>query len=716
MKEPGFSFTRIKDLTDDQQAVVTAPIRGSILLTGEAGSGKTTAGVQRMRYLVEQGIAGDSILVLVPQRSLAETYFSQLHASDFPPGSQPTILTFNGVAQHMISLFWPLVAANAGFHSPTRPVRYLTIETAQYYLATLVEPLLQQGYFESLTIDPNRLYSQILDNLNKSAVVGFPPSEIAARLTQAWAGKTSQVNIFQQAQECALKFRDFCLFHNFLDFSLQLTVFSQYLWPSLFCKEYIKKSYRHLIYDNMEEDFPVAHDFVADLLPDLESALLILDSGGGFRSFLGADPVSAARLGNRCKGKMQLSSSHVKSYSIDRLERALPESILTHRLTDTSISGLDDCYTLHPFRFYPEVMDWVISEIQELLQQRAVSPGEVAILTPFLSDALRFSFASRLESAGIPFTTYRPSRSLRDEPAVKTILTLVKIAHPSWSIQPTTQETRAAISQAITDCDFARADLISRTLYRLVNQEWSLNSFDTLRSEMQERITFQVGEHFEVLRNWLFDNKEGEKYELDHWISRLYGECLSQPGFGFHEDYDAAAAASHLIDSCRKFRNIYDPVTGTSTIDSGKEYIRVLEQGILAAQSITSLSQQRTADAVFLSPAFSFLMRNKPVSYQFWLDIGSQGWWSRLDQPLTQPYVLSRNWEQGKQWTDIEEYETNQKTLARLTTGLLRRCSQHVYMCSVAYNERGMEERGQLMLAMQTIQRQRSKCSGAAHV
>jgi len=59
-------------------------------------------------------------------------------------------------------------------------------------------------------------------------------------------------------------------------------------------------------------------------------------------------------------------------------------------------------------------------------------------------------------------------------------------------------------------------------------------------------------------------------------------------------------------------------------------------------------------------------MRNKPVTYQFWLDIGSQGWWARLDQPLTQPYVLNRNWQHGKQWTDLEEFETIRKPLPEL--------------------------------------------------
>ena len=194
----------------------------------------------------------------------------------------------------------------------------------------------------------------------------------------------------------------------------------------------------------------------------------------------------------------------------------------------------------------------------------------------------------------------------------------------------------------------------------------------------------------------------------------MYGECLSQPNFGFHNDLTAATSIAHLIDSCRKFRNNYDP--GLEGENVSKEYLLVLEKGLLAAQSITSLSQQLNADAVFLGPAFSFLMRNKPARFQFWVDIGSQGWWSRVDQPLTQPYVLNRNWQSGKQWTDMDEYETNQRTLSRVVSGLLRRCREHVYMCSINFNEQGLEDRGQLLLAMQLLQRERSQMQGTANV
>ena len=50
-------------------------------------------------------------------------------------------------------------------------------------------------------------------------------------------------------------------------------------------------------------------------------------------------------------------------------------------------------------------------------------------------------------------------------------------------------------------------------------------------------------------------------------------------------------------------------------------------------------------------------MRNQSVAFQFWLDIGSLGWWERLYQPLTNPYVFRKNWVRGAIWTEQEEYK-----------------------------------------------------------
>jgi hypothetical protein len=131
----------------------------------------------------------------------------------------------------------------------------------------------------------------------------------------------------------------------------------------------------------------------------------------------------------------------------------------------------------------------------------------------------------------------------------------------------------------------------------------------------------------------------------------------------------------------------------------------MVENGVIAAQYLQPEQNNANIDSVLLSPAYSFIISNRPVSYQFWLDIGSLSWWERIAQPLTHPIVLSRRWREGTVWNDIQELQNNQETLSRLSSGLIRRCRKQIFLCTSGYNERGAEERGPLLQALQTIQR-----------
>jgi hypothetical protein len=136
----------------------------------------------------------------------------------------------------------------------------------------------------------------------------------------------------------------------------------------------------------------------------------------------------------------------------------------------------------------------------------------------------------------------------------------------------------------------------------------------------------------------------------------------------------------------------------------GQEYLEMVQDGVVAAQYIRSW-QLEPEDAVLLAPAYTFLMNNRAVDYQFWLDIGSRGWFERLEQPLTHPYVLSRQWPLNTPWTDVEEYETNQETLYRLALGLLRRCRKKVFLGLSELNEQGNDQKGPLLKAIQRVLR-----------
>ena len=674
-------------------------------------------------------------------------YTEALRRPTVPAGGEVTVVTFGGLVQRMVELFWPRVAASAGFAAPDRPPVFLTLETAQYYVARIVRPLLDSGYFDSVKIERNRLYSQLLDNLNKAAVVGFPHTEIAGRLKAAWIGEPAQARVYDEAQECAERFRAYCLANNLLDFSLQYEVFVNYLWPLPACRSYLTGRYTHLIADNIEEDTPVAHDVLAEWLPGCRSALLIYDRGAGNRRFLGADPESAYRLRSLCAEHISFTESFITSPDMDAFAAHLARALGRAHESDTRSNvqtfervNVDVRVQSYPraaldfsaHRYHPEMLAWVGDEIAELVHGEGLPPGEIAVLAPFLTGALRFSLTQELQARDIPVRSHRPSRTLREEPATQCLLTIAALCHPGWGIVPAKSDVAHALMLAIDELDLVRAQLLAEIAYRVRDGVPHLLPFVEIEPAMQERITFLLGGRYEGLRTWVAarvdDRRQttddsrlgssvvGRRLSLDHFLSRLFGELFSQPGYGFHRNYDAGEITANLIESVRKFRQVMLPLPPAtqpapssvlrpssfvpSGTDLGREYVQMVQDGVVAAQYVRSW-QRQPKDAVLLAPAYTFLMSNRPVAHQFWLDVGGTGWWERLSQPLTHPYVLSRRWAAGGQWTDADEYAARQDALAALVLGLLRRCRVKVHLGLSELGEQGSEQRGPLLQAVQ---------------
>lgn len=692
----------MNSLSPQQIDLIQSPPAGRILLQGNAGSGKTTAAAARLDYLLRRGIASDQVLVLVPQRTLAVPYFNVLRQSDLPAGGEVTIQTVGGLGQRMLELFWPLVSQQAGFAHPAKPPVFLTMETSQYYMARVVQPLLDQGYFDGIAIERNRLYSQLIDNLNKAAGVGFPYTTLAERLKASWVGEPAHLRAYDEAQDCALRFRQYCLDHNLLDFSLQLETFTQYLWPSLLCRSYLVGRYHHLIYDNIEEDIPVAHDLVIDWLSDFESTLLIQDSDSGFRAFLGADPLSASRLSLSCEKLITFEKNFVSSIAIQQFSANLAAS-LAKEPARFSPNPEMPAMTVRQDSFVPQMIEDVCQTILARVNS-GTPPGQIAILAPFISDSLRFSLLNRLQDLQIPARSHRPSRSLRDEPATACLLTLARLAHPMWNLPVTKTRFRSALVQAIEGLDLVRAALLTEIVFK-PNRTHPLTSFDIIKPEMQERITYRLGNRYEEIFQYLQQYQSGDPVELDVFFSRIFGSLLSRSGFGFRTNLDAASLTARLIESIQKFRRVTGEMLAAEGRPLGLEYLSMVENGVLAAQYLQDWSNP-TGDAVLISPAYSFVMMNQPVDVQIWLDIGSLGWWQRLYQPLTHPIVLSRRWQPELQWSDAYEYDNNQQTLIRLVTGLLRRCRSRVYLRYSSVNAQGDEQRGPLLQAIQSLLRQ----------
>jgi hypothetical protein len=670
-------------------------------LRGAFGTGKTTATVRHLLDLITtQKTPANNILVLVPQRTLALPYQIALTESDAPNTAGIDVVTIGGIAQRTIIRFWPLLSKAAGFASVREP-NFLTIETAQYHMAQFVDKVIESGRFDSISVARPRLIAQSLDNLAKAAINGFSLEEVAQRLAQSWGGHSSREQVYDSWLDAARQFRTYCLENNLLDFSLQIEVFAQHGLQLEPVASYLTTRYRHLIADNLEEQSPIALDVVRWLWPTLESAWLVMDDDAGFRIFLGAEPEGAKRLLDLCDNQRRFTESHIQSNSMQALSVATDAAFYERELPTVQHNPAQ-AFSFAYHAFYPQMLDWACEQVVYLVQKQNVQPRDVVIIAPFLNDSLRFSVMNMLQANNIPIVSHRPSRPIREEQAARAMLTLMQLVNPYETAQPPGADVANALTVMIAALDPIRARLLTEVVYGSGRDE--LGSFDDLKeAKMQTRITFRIGERYEVLRRWLVEQRAlVAQTPPDYFLRRLFGDVAAQPGFGLQQDFEAATVISQMVDSAADFRLSLYPDGTEDWSPVWQLYRELVTEGLLAAFHAPGW-QQESANTVFIAPAYTFLMRNRSVKHQIWLDVGSRAWAERLDQPLTHPYVVRRDYPEQRIWTDEDEEATSWEALYRLVIGLMRRCSKQIHLGIADLGEQGFEQRGPLLYLFQQI-------------
>ncbi len=687
-------------LNEDQQKIRNIPFESALFIEGPAGTGKTTAAIHRLIKTLEY-IPGYQTLVITPQQSLARPYRQFLLFENAQCGGIPNITTISGLMQEMVKIFWPLIRQSFAFKGQNPEPIFLSLETAQFCMSRIVEPLIEKGYFQSVKIDQHRLYSQIIDNLNKTAIHNIPLHEISKRLISGSIDPTVIGNAFKQVEECAFLFRSFCLKNNLIDFSLLTTIARQFLFLDDLPDNYIKTRYKALVADNIEEDTPLAHDFFRQFLETFSSTTLIYDHNGGFRTFLGADAEYAYQLKTQCNQHITTKDRVDKNEQIISFHHALTACIEKKKYKKEVEFNFRDHFQVSVYQFLPEMMDGITEKIADLVNS-GTTPEEIAVLSPYLSDVLQFSLTQRLKRLDLPIFTSRPSRMYYSSSAIRAILTLAKLSHPDWQLSISHYEFRDCLLRLIPDLDLIRAEHIAKALLGGQPNRRNFRSFDNLTNiHLQETITFTIGQQLTQLAGWINSHLSNSiQIPLDVFIQRIFGELLSQPDFTLHSDLDAANHISRLIESIREFRFFSKAAFDFDEPDLGKIYIEQIQAGMLPVAFSTKKEKE---EGIIISPAHTFLMQNQNVSYQFWLDIGSLGWWERLYQPLTNPYVYQQKWKFEEGWNEQQEYQTNQEMMAKLINGLLLRCRKGVFPSIVQTNEYGAQNAGPLLRSIQKM-------------
>ncbi|MFK7801179.1 MAG: UvrD-helicase domain-containing protein [Anaerolineae bacterium] len=710
-------------LTKKQLAVVNLDPGRRIFLTGMAGCGKTTVVEERYRTLLESGEPADSILVLVGDSAHRERFQAIADQSSQPALIDLTITTFYGFARDAVAFFWPMVAQSAGFHNLFRPPLVLTYDMAQTMMWQIIDPMLKDGYFTDLRLRPQQIVSQLLDNMVRAAFNGLSVTEAIEKQRLAWGTDPEHRKQLRDAESAALTFRKRCFEHSLIDTALTIEIFNRHIVnnPSLFGT--MVGRYRHLLVDNVEEQTPVGIAFIRQLLASVETAVVAQDEGGGYKRFLSANPELAKGLDSAADVTVRLTKNFYKTKGIYQIAHRVNHFLLGSQ----PLGDVDKIQNSILGHFNTRYRRQMLSELgpilKDLLKDEGLQPADVAIILPYMDGALRFKLTQSLDQAGIPYQISRRRESPREVPQVRAWLTWLLVAN-DWQekrggelrigeshllqVKPGLHDVTEALSLSIEGLDPVRARMLANLLYD--PQLGTFRELSVLTDQQVERLGENHLAAIEQLRIWLeaHGNRGSDPLHPDFFLHRLFSELLSRPPFRQTPDMGQAAVCDWLIQMASRFRLAGDRVIEDSGEAVGLALVRGIYSGLVTANPPSgsgNQAQDQESEGVFISTIQTYLLEERPVAVQVWLETSATGWWDMPRQPLSNGFVLDPRWNINQAWTLEDDARIRNEQLSRVMTGLCSRCTHGVFLATSDLDRRGARQDGMLFQALKPVLR-----------
>ena len=681
------------DLNLAQQTAVAA--NGMSFLRGPAGTGKTTALQQRIQQLLAQDEPAYTILTIVAELDQRTHYLNALHEAAVGPYADLKIITFTSLAREMVQLFWPLVARPSGFERPYLPPTFLSYDLAQLLMWRLVNDELSGGTYADIRLRPQQIVSQLLDTLNRAALNRFSIAAAIERQISSWTGEPDHIRHLRQVEQTARQFRHICLTGNLLDMSLIIEVFDRHLLGHQEFGRYFSERFRHLLVDNVEEQTPAGQHFIGEMMASTISTTLSYDVGGGYKRFLSADPAAAWRLAERCQRVIDFPDSFIATAPLAELGNLI-DRYLVGSEEPVEQAGAAVLGTVEG-RYRRDMIEGVADRVA-LLVERGTPAGEIALLAPYLDGALHFSLTNALKERNIPYYVYRRRSSPREEPRIRAWLTWLALAHPNWGVRPSEYDVAEALALSIAGLDPARAALLAAELYSPATAQ--LHPGESLATELQERVGLEMVALVDQLREWLL--AAGDQHPVDSFLYRLFNDLLARSPYQPSADVAGAAICEWLVATAGRLRETGRSIGLETEAEVGVALIEGINQGLVTSNP-PDLGDPPDPDGVMISTAYGFLLSERVVDVQVWLETAAMGWWDIPRQPLSNVFVLAASWEPGRLWTMEEEMRTRNRLLSQVARGLVSRCRRGILLAHNELDRRGQEQDGHLWRALQLV-------------
>lgn len=577
-----------------------------------------------------------NILFLVPNSITKLNYMRDIN---LPFSEELKITTYSHFVQSELIKYWPIVVKNCNQIKKDKiSPSFISPSLSEYIIKSYVKKMREEeNYFEDIVGTDKSICRNIMDNLSKACFNNFDINSIGEKIYDTKKNRNDLNRYsYSQMQEIIDYYVETLFLEGIIDNSLSIYLYNNFLLNNKDYKEKLKKEYKYLIVDSLENSSVSEGNLIDELMQSVEDAYIFYDKSKDYSSFKNVDIKYIEE---------NILKRHFSEHSEDKF--IFDEINIQTLYKEKNKINIDENSHL-----YDEMIEAVGNKIEELIRS-GKNLKDIVIISPINNSILDYKICNKLKEKNIEIQNTKMDSKIIDHPYANALV--------------------------VATCIFLN-------LQHFIKEEEYINFIEVLFEVNKIRAikiynTRHENEEYKNLIEFI-RNKEKESLRISEFLLQFYIEKM----LNLKNGKENVQFCKEIIKQGDIFSEILEDLN-INKKEKHEIFIKCLKENINDYYMSSDMEDMKKSNKIIIATPYTYINANINRKIQLWLDIGSNVWNMKIEKDISNPLVLRKSFKE-KIYSDEMEENYKKYYLYNLIYNLLIN-SEEVYAFKSDYSVNG---------------------------
>ena len=577
-----------------------------------------------------------NILFLVPNSITKLNYMRDIN---LPFSEELKITTYSHFVQSELIKYWPIVVKNCNQIKKDKiSPSFISPSLSEYIIKSYIKKMREEeNYFEDIVGTDKSICRNIMDNLSKACFNNFDINSIGEKIYDTKKNRNDLNRYsYSQMQEIIDYYVETLFLEGIIDNSLSIYLYNNFLLNNKDYKEKLKKEYKYLIVDSLENSSVSEGNLIDELMQSVEDAYIFYDKSKDYSSFKNVDIKYIEE---------NILKRHFSEHSEDKF--IFDEINIQTLYKEKNKINIDENSHL-----YDEMIEAVGNKIEELIRS-GKNLKDIVIISPINNSILDYKICNKLKEKNIEIQNTKMDSKIIDHPYANALV--------------------------VATCIFLN-------LQHFIKEEEYINFIEVLFEVNKIRAikiynTRHENKEYKNLIEFI-RNKEKESLRISEFLLQFYIEKM----LNLKNGKENVQFCKEIIKQGDIFSEILEDLN-INKKEKHEIFIKCLKENINDYYMSSDMEDMKKSNKIIIATPYTYINANINRKIQLWLDIGSNVWNMKIEKDISNPLVLRKSFKE-KIYSDEMEENYKKYYLYNLIYNLLIN-SEEVYAFKSDYSVNG---------------------------